>query len=83
MRIVSIAPNPASRDAILEYVATHSATLRIVALDGRVIAERVVSSSSGAGSRVSLPLDDVPDGPYLIELASGNRAERTMIQINR
>lgn len=83
VRIVSIVPNPASSEAVLEYVATHRATLRIVALDGRVIAERALESSSGASSRVALALDDVADGPYLIELASGDRAERTMIQINR
>ncbi|MEL6191848.1 MAG: T9SS type A sorting domain-containing protein [Bacteroidota bacterium] len=75
--ILSLYPNPAQEQMILEYVHEGGGdiSMAIMDLQGRVLEENDRRVQAGV-NRISILLDDIPQGIYLLEVISEESGER-------
>ena len=75
--ILSLYPNPAQQQMVLEYVhqAGGDIYLSIMDLQGRVLTEDDRSVQAGV-NRISIQLDDIPQGIYLLEVINEDSGKR-------
>ena len=66
-----IFPNPANGTLMVEWDGTQTGTIRILAMDGRV-----VHAQRGTGALVVLDVSQLQSGPYLIEAIDGSGTRR-------
>ena len=75
---LSFGPNPAT-DFIQLSSNTAEGTVRIMALNGQIVAEHYLTSLE-SGSRINLDLDN---GIYLVELTSNDISTMRKLVVNR
>lgn len=75
--ILSLYPNPAQEQMILEYLHEGGGdiSLAIMDLQGRVLEENDRRVQAGV-NRISIQLDDIPQGIYLLEVINEESGER-------
>jgi hypothetical protein len=82
-RISALWPNPSTGAMSLTYRSSSPATLRMMSIDGRVLATRALPGTGGRDARIDLDVDAGAHGIVVVELIGDDMRDHRILQVAR